>query len=146
MVRVDFYILPESSRQERFACMMTHKVWSEGQLLFINTATREMAEAFDNLLWTYHDISFVPHEIMDAVKSGESPVIIGWQGKTPEQSEVILNLAPDIPTNAERFARIIEIVADDQILKQQARNRYREYRERGFDLHNHNIESDNDHP
>ena len=144
MTRVDFYVLPDNSRQERFACMMTHKVWSKGNLLFINTATQEMAEAFDNLLRTYHDISFIPHELINTNEATESPVTIGWQGVLPKQTEVILNLAPEIPTNADRFARIIEIVAGDRSLRQQARNRYREYRERGYELHNHSIESDYD--
>jgi DNA polymerase-3 subunit chi len=142
MTRVDFYVLPENSRQERFACMMTHKVWSKGKPLFINTATQEMAEAFDNLLWTYHDISFIPHELINTNEKTESPVTIGWQGVLPKQTEVILNLAPEIPTNADRFARIIEIVTGDGSLRQQARNRYREYKERGYELHNHSIESD----
>ena len=144
MTRVDFYVLPENSRQERFACMMTHKVWRKGKPLFINTATQESAEAFDNLLWTYHDISFIPHDLINTNETGESPVIIGWQGNTPVQTEVLLNLAPDIPTNADRFARIIEIVAGESSLRQQARNKYREYRERGYELDNHTIESDYD--
>ena len=145
MTRVDFYVLPDNSRQERFACMMTHKVWSKGKPLFINTASQEMAEAFDNLLWTYHDISFIPHELINTNEITESPVIIGWQGKLPKQTEVLLNLAHDMPTNAERFARIIEIVAGDGSPRQQARDKYREYRKRGYDLHNHSIESDYGH-
>ncbi len=145
MPRVDFYVLPENSRQERFACLMTHKVWSKNIPIFINTASQEMAESFDNLLWTYHDISFIPHEILNFNDTPGSPVTIGWQGNSPEQNDVLLNLAPDIPTNVDRFARIIEIVAGDGSMRQQARNKYREYRERGYDLHNHSIESDYDH-
>jgi len=124
--------------------MMTHKVWSKGKPLYINTASQEMAEAFDNLLWTYHDISFIPHGIINTKEITESPVIIGWQGELPKQTEVLLNLAHDMPTNAEQFARIIEIVAGDGSPRQQARNKYREYRERGYELHNHSIESDYD--
>ena len=147
MSQVDFYILPENSRQERFACLMAHKIWRKGKPLFINAESKEAAESFDNLLWTYHDISFVPHELINSDPATVSPVIVGWQGETPENSmEVILNLAPDLPTSADRFARIVEIVAGDNTLRQQARKRYREYKNRGYELYDHNIESDHDRP
>ena len=142
MTRVDFYVLPEASRQERFACLMTHKVWSVGQPLFIKTDNQEMAEALDNLLWTYHDISFIPHGLMtDDSSIPDSPVMIGWQDRLPDNLDVLLNLAPELHKSTDRFARIIEIVAGDGNMRQQARNKYRQYRERGFDLHNHTIES-----
>jgi len=144
MHRVDFYILPVNTGQERFACLMTHKVWRQGNNLYINTATRENAEAFDNLLWTHRDISFIPHELTGPDTS--SPVIVGWQGETANQFEVLMNLAPKIPTQAERFARIIEIVAGDQKQRELARNKYRQYRDQGYELHNHTIESDYDNP
>lgn len=85
MPRVDFYVLPENSRQERFACMITHKVWSTGQMLFINTDSREMAEQIDNLLWTYHDISFIPHDLLIDNQTRQSPVMIGWQNFCPQK-------------------------------------------------------------
>ena len=125
--------------------MITHKVWTTGQMLFINTDSREMAEQLDNLLWTYHDISFIPHDLLIDNKTKQSPVMIGWQKFFPQKNEVLLNLASEIPTEVERFARIIEIVSGDGSLRQLSRDKYRTYRDRGYELHNHSIESDYDH-
>lgn len=103
-----------------------------------------MAEQLDNLLWTYHDISFIPHELLIDHETQQSPVMIGWKNLFPQTNEVLLNLASEIPTDVERFARIIEIVSGDGSSRQQARNKYREYRNRGYELHDHNIDSDHD--
>ena len=72
-------------------------------------------------------------------------MVIGWQDQLPGNYEVLINLATDIPSAADRFARIVEIVAGDQWQRDQARNRYRRYRERGYELHNHTLESVHDH-
>lgn len=146
MSRVDFYILPKNSQQERFACLMTNKVWRSGHVLFIHVPTREAAEAFDNLLWTYSDISFVPHDMADQDMSSICPVTIGWQNEVPDNPEALINLTPHIHTNADRFARIIEIVAGDDAERQMSRNKYRDYRELGHELHNHKINPDYGHP
>lgn len=144
MPRVDFYVLPENSPQERFACFMTHKAWQQGNTIYIHTVSRELAETLDDLLWTFKDISFIPHEIMGKKPVCNEPVIIGWQDKPPEQYQVMINLTQDVPTCAEMFARIIEIVAGNNTDRQQARNRYRDYRDRGYELHNHTMNSDYD--
>lgn len=144
MPRVDFYVLPENSPRERFTCFMTNKAWQQGHIIYIHTVSREVAQTLDDLLWTFKDISFVPHEIMGRGSICNEPVIIGWQDTPPEQCQVMINLSQDVPTCAERFARIIEIVAGNNTDKQQARNRYRDYRDRGYELHNHTMESDYD--
>ncbi len=140
MPQVDFYVLPENTAQERFVCLITNKVWRKGNKVFINTASREAAETFDRLLWTYKDISFVPHEMADSDTSSDCPIIIGWQDNAPDNSEVLINLAHNIPSYADKFARIVEIVAGDNADRHQSRNKYSDYRNRGYDLNNHSIE------
>ena len=144
MPRVDFYVLPENSQRERFACFMTSKARQQGNTIYIHTASREVAEFLDDLLWTFKDISFLPHAIAEEDITCNEPVIIGWQDKSPDQYQVMINLTQDVPVFAERFARIIEIVAGKNTDRQQARNRYRDYRDRGYELHNHTMESDYD--
>jgi len=144
MPRVDFYVLPENSSAERFACTIANKAWQQGNTVYIQTSSREIAGTMDDLLWTFNDISFIPHAMTD---SGENPgerVVIGWQDRPPGNYEVLINLAPEISSMAERFARIVEIVSGDDRLRDQARKRYKAYRERGFELQNHTLGPDHD--
>ena len=78
MSRVDFYILPEGTGTDRFACTMAKKAWSAGNRVHIHTQSEENARSMDDLLWTFRDISFIPHEIYDGSVNEETPVTIGF--------------------------------------------------------------------
>ena len=144
MPRVDFYVLPENSSAERCACTIANKAWQQGHSVYIHTSSREAAATMDDLLWTFNDISFLPHVVTESDDTPAERVVIGWQHQAPGNYEVLVNLTTEIPSSAERFARIMEIVAGDNRQRDHARNRYRGYRERGFDLHNHTLASDHD--
>ena len=144
MSRVDFYILPDNSSTDRFACTIAAKAWSTGNRVHIHTQSDEMANVIDDLLWIYRDISFIPHEIFNGSTSDETPVTIGSGSNHPEQAQVIINLDQDIPAFASSFERIVEIVGGSETNKQLARQRYRQYLEGDYDIHDHKIETINE--
>ena len=144
MSRVDFYILPENSNRDRFACSVANKAWQSGHNVYIHTSSRETAINLDDLLWTYHDISFVPHSLTGQSGPIDAPVLIGWQATRHDDCTVMINLSVDIPTFAERFARIVEIVAGKEDERGMARNHYRAYRDDGHEMHSHTVKGEYD--
>jgi len=142
MSRVDFYILPENSGRDRFACSIANKAWQSGNNVYIHTNSKQTAISLDDLLWTFQDISFIPHALADQSETPDTPVIIGWQAQAPDNFNVMINLTADIPAIAGRFARIVEIVAGSEEERAVARNRYRNYRDSGHEIHNHDIKGD----
>ena len=124
MARVDFYILQDQSPPERFACAISGKVFRQGLKIHIHTGSRESAAALDDLMWTYRDISFIPHQLADSGTDGDTPITIGWPGTAVNHASVLINLDEKIPDFAGDFARIIEIVAAYDPLRGQAREQY----------------------
>ena len=145
MSRVDFYILPEGTGTERFACTMAKKAWAAGNRVHIHTQSEENAKNMDDLLWTFRDISFIPHEIYDGSVNEETPVTIGFGKSFPEVSQVIINLDKEIPEFVNSFERIVEIVGGDETNKQFARQRYKQYKSGDFETHDHKITNTQDH-
>lgn len=145
MARVDFYILSaaESSR-DKFACVLTGKALGQGHHVHIHTDTRESALLMDDLLWTFRDISFIPHALADESSRSDAPVCIGWNGTTPNTDEMLVNLGAEIPAFVRSFTRVMEIVVTDAAAREQSRERYRRYRDMGFEMHNHELESDHE--
>ncbi len=141
MTRVDFYILSDRQPPDRFACQLAGKVRRQNLQIYIHTDSRETANKLDELLWTHKDISFLPHALADTACSDDSPITIGWQGSEPGRQDVLINLSTNVPDFANKFARIIEIVTAQEPLRSQARKRYQQYRDNGFDLHSHKLES-----
>jgi len=141
MPRVDFYLLSNESGMYKFACIMASKAWSAGNHVYMYTETEDTAKKLDDLLWTFRDISFVPHEIYNETENNEVPITIGFGNHFPNHSQVMINLDYKIPEFAEKFSRIIEIVENNEKKKEIARQRYRQYKESEYELHNHNIDN-----
>ncbi len=139
MPRVDFYLLSDESGMHKFACIMASKAWSAGNHVYMHAETEDAAKKLDDLLWTFRDISFVPHEIYNETENNEAPITIGFGNHFPSHSQVMINLDYKIPKFSDKFSRIIEIVENNEKKKEIARQRYRQYKESEYELHNHNI-------
>ena len=139
MPRVDFYILQPGQSPQRFACDMTLKVRRLGHAIHIHAGSRPDAVALDAMLWTFKDIAFLPHRLADAADDG-SEVTLGWAGITPGEAEVLINLSDEVPEFAGRCARVVETVEHDA--PEQARARYRRYRDLDFELHTHKLDAE----
>ena len=145
MSRVDFYILsdgigPDGTSVDRFACTIATKAWTNGNRVHIHTQSEEIATVLDNLLWTYRDISFVPHEMFDGSCNDETPVTIGYGDHFPDQSQVMINLDTEVPGFAANFDRVVEIVGGNESNKQYARQRYQQYKKEHYKIHDHKID------
>lgn len=140
MTRIDFYILPDDSAGagERLSCRLAEKIYKMGRSVYLHTASAEQAARLDELLWTYRAGSFVPHARCPDVPAPPPPVLIGCSDEPPE-CDVLVNLAPGIPSRFSRFERVAEIVDGDAANRRSGRERYRFYRDRGYPLHSHRV-------
>jgi DNA polymerase-3 subunit chi len=132
---IDFYILETTSPQQSsiFACELLEKLVTEQKVpIFVQTNNREEAERFDDLLWTFREDSFLPHELHAVNPS--SPIQIG-EGENPQTPyAVLLNISSNLPAFYAQCAHVIEIVFNDPVMQQLARLRYKQYRDNGHDI------------
>lgn len=145
--RVDFYVIPSAAPRARleFACRLAEKAWLHHHRVFVRADCDEEARAFDALLWTFHDRSFVPHELVAAGQPGTAPVSIGTSlPDGPCDELVLLNLGADVPERFGEFARIAEIIDADETRRRQGRERFRQYRERGIAPETHKLDDRQD--
>ena len=144
MPHVTFYLLPDEASPAQvgdglsravavLACHLTTARFRQNQTLFLLTQTQEQAEQLDEMLWQQDPHSFVPHGLSDEATVTQAPVEIGT-GMPKRSRQVLVNLADSIPAFANRFAQIIDLVPADESQKQQARDRYKQYRALGFTL------------
>ncbi len=142
MPKIDFYLLQESNADSRFdfACRLVEKVYKQKHRVFIYVANEKDAHDIDERLWTYREDSFLPHHIQGEGPNPPPPIQIGFQAVIPNERDVLLNLSDTVPEFFTRFARVLEIVANDTIAKEISRKLYREYRSKGFDIITHQLQ------
>jgi DNA polymerase-3 subunit chi len=141
-LRVDFYILDESSAAARLklACRLAEKAYLAAQTALVWHTDTEELKAFDEMLWTFMDGSFVPHEMLTASStSDETPVLLS-AGMTPTADvDIIINLAADVPGCLSRTRRVAEIIDGDDSRRRAGRARFKAYRDLGIQPASHNI-------
>ncbi len=141
MTKVDFYILKDGPLGSRYktACRIAEKAHKLGHQVHIHTSSEAESRKLDELLWIFQDRSFVPHEA-EPHCSGDCAVTIG-HGWTPEHSNVLINLAAEVPAFFSRFERVSEIIDQQPETRNSGRARYKFYRDRGYELSHHEIHS-----
>ncbi len=141
MTRIDFYILKNSAQANHyhFACQLAEKIYKSGHQLLINTDSEPAARHLDDMLWTFRDRGFIPHAIYQQQGMQSEPVLISCTPEPDTHSDVLLNLADEVPGFFSRFQRVAEIVSQEAQQKQAARVRYKFYRDRGYQIVTHEI-------
>jgi DNA polymerase-3 subunit chi len=138
MTKVDFYILASGSR-EHTACKLAEKAYQLGHRVYVHAASEEQARHMDELLWTFRDRSFLPHERYQHGQETATPILVGAVDAPETDSEVLINLAPGVPLFFSRFLRVAEVIGTQEEDKQHGRERFRFYRDRGYPLDTHQL-------
>lgn len=140
MPRADFYIIPEPSLPLRFVCQLASRVREEGCDLYIHAASKAEALTLDDLLWTFRDISFLPHALVDEAEALDCPIVIGWEGAEGPPRQALLNASGALPQSIAGYERIIDAAPADPKARDLARQRYKHYRDQGLEVRHHKIE------
>ena len=137
MTQIDFYTrVPDKLRT---ACALSAKACAQGLKVFVCCADADTAQRFDRMLWTTPALGFTPHCSPRHPLAAVTPVIVDFEGATPGHDEVLINLCADSPAYFSRFRRLVEIVSVDEEDAAKARERFRHYRDRGYEIRTHDL-------
>ena len=136
MTQIDFYIVSNRPRLQ-FICQLAEKVFGLGHRIFIHTGSEQDAHALDELMWVFRDRSFLPHCL--AGTDADAAIQIGHGEAPVGEYQVLVNLAPEVPSFFSRFERVAEVVDQDQQTRAQGRERFRFYKDRGYPLETHTL-------
>jgi DNA polymerase-3 subunit chi len=137
MTQIDFYTHVEDKLKT--ACQVSAKAYGRGLKVTVFCPDRDTAHRFDRLLWTASQTGFVPHCAADDALARETPVIVDCQGDNLLHDEVLINLRPECPSFFGRFQRLVEIVGRAEDDRAAARERFRFYRDRGYEIRTHDL-------
>jgi DNA polymerase-3 subunit chi len=143
MTRIDFYLLSSADAHSRrvTACRLIEKAFRQGHKVYFRAGSEQEARILDDLLWTFRQGSFVPHELYDpALDQRETPVLIGHGAAPAGWNGVLVNLGDDVPEGYARFERLAELIDQDEAVKQAGRVRYKAYKDAGYAPETHKLD------
>jgi DNA polymerase III subunit chi len=135
MTTIDFYTRAPD-RLAVAARLVAKAVAAHGSVRVL-TPDAQTTDALDRLLWVVPATGFLPHCRMDSPLAADTPAWIDHRLEHAGPAAVLVNLHDDPPPFFSRFERLAEIVGIEDAAA--ARERYRFYRERGYELRTHDL-------
>ena len=143
--RVDFYVLKSATAQQRlaFVCRLTEKAYLRDLRIVIVIDTLTDAKALDDLLWTFNERSFIPHQVCLDENSvdAETKVLLTLEPAAVPAADLLVNLGARLPAHWERHTRIAEIIDADEERRRLGRERFKSYRELKVTLETHQLDA-----
>ena len=141
MTEVDFYVLSDKAPQAgvQFTCRLAEKIFKDGHQVYINTASEQQLKQLDDLLWSFRPGSFLPHAVYMSEDAEATPILLGHAREPDGPSDVLVNLAEDIPAFFSRFSRVTELVSGNEAQRDAARAHFRYYKDRGYQVRSHQL-------
>jgi DNA polymerase-3 subunit chi len=142
--RVDFYVLKSAAAKQRwtFACRLAEKAYLRDLRIAIVSDTLADARALDDLLWTFDERSFVPHQMCldeHSLDPAAKVVLTALPTMVPS-ADLLVNLTDRLPAHWERYARIAEIIDADEQRRRLGRERFKSYRDLKVTLETHQLD------
>lgn len=134
MTRIDFHT--HVADRLSYVCRLTRKVYGAGKAVLVLGESTELA-ALDTALWTFSALEFIPHCMANDPLASVTPVVLTDDLARAPHHAVLVNLRAHVPANFARFERLLEVVGDASEALDAGRERYRFYRDRGYQLSSH---------
>lgn len=94
-----------------------------------------LAAQINRQLWTDNPDSFIPHVMSGSPLAAETSIIIALAGeKDWPHTDLLFNLAAELPSACERFRTLVEIVGLGEAERASARTRWTHYKQLQFPL------------
>jgi DNA polymerase III subunit chi len=140
--RVDFYVSEDAGADVRLrlACRVAEKAYLARQKVVVLLEDSEALRRFDELLWTFGDGSFVPHDAVNAPDAPcEAPVALTTGALPAGHADVLINLGGAVPAAFERFGRVAEFLDARPEVRAAGRERFKAYRARSIEPQTHKL-------
>ncbi|MBS0446354.1 MAG: DNA polymerase III subunit chi [Proteobacteria bacterium] len=141
MTEVSFHFnVPERTL---YVCRLLRKATRQGAQVAV-TAAAPVLDELDRVLWTFDPIEFLPHRLLRRAETlparlAATPIVLTEQPATLARQDVLVNLGATPPEGFESYARLIEVVSNDEDDRAGARLRWKHYAARGYPIRRHEV-------
>ncbi|MEZ5649287.1 MAG: DNA polymerase III subunit chi [Burkholderiaceae bacterium] len=137
MTRIDFHF--NAPDKAGYACRLLRKIYRAGLRCQVVSDDAAALGHLDELLWTFSRRDFIPHVSAADPLAGATPIVLTTGAADTDHLDVLVNLGSTTPPHFSRFERLIEIVTVDEDDRRAARERWRQYRDRGHPMTRHDL-------
>lgn len=132
MTRVEFYFNVADKLAK--TAELCERALAKGRQLTVFTQDDAMSRQLQQKLWQHGPASFLPSTMPQEDISSYTPIILDAVGSHLIQDDILINLQAQYPPFFSRFRYLVELVGSEEEDKVAARQRYKFYRDRGYEV------------
>ena len=140
MPRADFYLIAKPRFRDeplRLVCELVRKAWAGNLWTLVLARDAEQAEQLDELLWDMGDDAYIPHQVAGDEEDELTPVLIAPPEIDAPLRAIVINLRDNAVAGT--VERVLEVVPADESARAPLRERWKQYKARGFELNSHDM-------
>ena len=110
--------------------------------IVVYCSEKSKLSSFGELLYSFSSTDFLPNVLVGDSLEHVSPIVLSanpWIPSSPRRPNLLLNLDDNICEVFSSFDRVVEVVGSDEDAKLPARKKFTFYKNRGYQIYNHNI-------
>jgi DNA polymerase-3 subunit chi len=130
-----FFVRLERQNKALHVGRLADICFNRGQRVLIVVANEEMAKSLDRYLWTFKKDSFLPHLVhQNNYETCDDAIVISTVEYNPNKADVLICVSPCSLSFFKEFQFVYDFAETyDPQLADAARERFRFYRQQGFD-------------
>ena len=141
MPRADFYLIAKPRFLEeplKLVCELARKSYDANLWTLVLARDAAQAEELDELLWAFDDEAYVPHQVAGTDEEDElTPVLIAPPELDVPARALVINMRD--ATFDGPCERILEVVPADESAREPLRERWKQYKARGYEVKKHDM-------
>ena len=140
MARADFYLIQKERFREDpllLVCELAKRGYAANLPMLILARDSAQAEALDDLLWSFEDDAYLPHQIAGDDEDELCPILIATPEMDVPARPLLVNLRDEVPAGS--FDRVLEVVPADPSARGPLRERWKHYQALGFELNKYDM-------
>ena len=137
MTSINFYT--HCANRLEVASRLVAKAWTQHGSVRVLTDSEMATVEIDRFLWLWPATGFLPHCRLDSPLASETPIVVDHVLEHRGPAAVLVNLHPDPPPFFARFDRLAEVVGLDEPDVVSARERWKFYKARGYEVRSHDL-------
>lgn len=139
-MRADFYLIAKPRFLDeplRLVCELVRKAYDGNLWTLVLARDEEQAAELDELLWAFDDDAYIPHQIAGDEEDELTPVLIATPEMDVPARALVINLRD--AAYAGQCDRVLEVVPADPSAREPLRERWKQYKDRGFELNKYDM-------
>ena len=140
MARADFYLIQKERFREDpllLVCELAKRGYAANLPMLVLARDSAQAEALDDLLWSFEDDAYLPHQIAGDDEDELCPILIATPEMDVPARPLLVNLRDEVPAGS--FDRVLEVVPADPSARGPLRERWKHYQSLGFELNKYDM-------